>query len=400
MEIHSFQMIENAYIVSDNRIIKGAILIDKGIIVDIQTDINDILNSKKSCKNIYDAKDHWIIPGLIDIHCHGGNNSSFMDCTPEDFKNILSFYLHQGTTSIFPTSLSCNDELLVGFLTTYKNYFNTEENFIYKNMLRGVHLEGPFLSIKNAGAQAKEHCKSPNLYEIKKLLEQYPFIKRWTIAPEIDTNFELSKYLNSRQILVSAGHTDVLYDEMCVAFENGYQHMTHLYSGMNSMVYIDGLRKAGAVEAALLSKDITVEVIADGIHLPYPFIELVYSLKGSHGMAIITDAMRGTGTKEKNSILGNRKTGTPVILEHGVAKLPDHTSLAGSITTLIDMLRRLTRNTNIPFQDIVKMCTITPAKIMNIQQPVGLVKSGYIADFLELDQQLNIISVMKNGNFI
>ena len=400
MKTHSLLLISNANIVLENKIIRGTLLIQSGKIFEILSTKDDISKYNEYNFYYYDAKGHWIIPGLVDIHCHGGNNSSFMDCTFDDFNNILQFYLKQGTTSIFPTSLSCDDASLVDFLQAYNDYSQMANNLEYKSMLKGVHLEGPFLSTKNAGAQPKVHCRKPEVIKASNLLRQYPFIRRWTIAPEIDADYKLAEFLFKNKVLVSAGHTDVLYADMCHAFNHGYTHMTHLYSGMNSLVYIDGLRRAGAVEAALLTQDITVELIADGIHLPYPFIELVFKLKGADNIAIITDAMRGTGTKEKNSILGNRINGTPVILENGVAKLPDHTSLAGSITTLIDMLRRLSTNTKIPFVDIVKMCTYTPARIMNIHNSVGLIKKGYIADLIELDNQLNIINIIKNGKFI
>lgn len=400
MKTRLLQMIENARIVSNNTIMNGSILIENEKIIAIHTKNDDTNKYKCLCTTIYDAKGHWVIPGLVDIHCHGGNNSSFMDCTFDDFKNVLQFFLKHGTTSIFPTSLSCNDEQLDDFLNMYRDYLQNENDTPLKSMLKGVHLEGPFLSTINAGAQSKDHCRRPDIHDVQKNLEQYPFIKRWTIAPEVDNDFCLAHYLTNHNVLVSAGHTNVLYDDMLLAFNNGYSHMTHLYSGMNSLVYVNGLRKAGAVEAALLAKDVTVEIIADGIHLPYPFIELVYKLKGADNIAIITDAMRGTGTHGSKSILGNRHTGTHVILEDGVAKLPDHTSLAGSITTLIEMVRRLQHHTTIPFSDIIKMCSYTPAKIMNIHDEIGLIELGYKADFLELDDSLNIVSIMKNGIFI
>lgn len=400
MKTHSQLIVYNAQIVSDDNIVNGAVVVDNGVIADILSKEDSGYELIKDSENNYDAKGHWIIPGLVDIHCHGGNNSSFMDSTVEDYSNILQFFLKNGTTSIFPTSLSCDDRLLVEFLDTYGHYLSSECESTYQSMLKGVHLEGPFLSTQKAGAQSKQYCKSPDISEISIILDKYPFIKRWTIAPEMDDNHKLSDLLISKGVLVSAGHTDVLYDDMCQAIKNGYRHMTHLYSGMNSLVYIDGFRRAGAVEAALLSPDATVEIIADGVHLPYPFIEIVYRLKGSDRIAVITDAMRGTGTDGTTSMLGNRVSGTPVILENGVAMLPDRTSLAGSITTQIDMLRRLRANTDIPFIEIVKMCTYTPARIMDLHDSIGLIQTGYTADLLELDNDLRIVNVIKSGSFV
>lgn len=388
--------ITNAKIVTINDIIYGSVIIKSGIITEIiPFQNNEYFNQNAPYIETIDLNGHYLLPGFVDIHCHGGNGSSFMDCTIEDFENVLSYHYHQGTTTIFPTSLSCNDQLLFSFLDTYKLYYEKKET--YKNMLGGVHLEGPYLSTENAGAQPINWCTIPDLTFAQSIINTYPFIKRWTIAPEKDQNYKLASILLRKKILVSAGHTNALYEDMCDAFCNGYKHMTHLYSGMNTMVYIDGLRKAGAVEASLLNSEISVELIADGIHLPYPFIEIVYKMKGASKIAIITDSMRGTGTTSHNSILGNRITGTHVILEDGVAKLPNHSSLAGSITPLIDMFRGLVKNTKIPFVDIVRMCSDTPAHIMNIHHSVGAIKKNNIANLVELDDNLNIIAIISNG---
>ena len=294
--------------------------------------------------------------------------------------------------------MSCSNELLTDFLDNYDIYL--KNNYLYGYMLRGVHLEGPYLSVKNAGAQEKKFCTTPDIEFVKRIIQKYPFIKRWTIAPEMDINYDLAHYLCENNVLVSAGHTSLLYDEMCEAFNNGYHHMTHLYSGMNSLVYVNGLRKAGAVESALLDNNVSVEIICDGIHLPYPFINIVYQMKGSDNIAIVSDAMRATGTNCKSSILGNRHSGIPVIIDHGVAKLPNCSSLAGSVTSLLEMFQKMIRNTRIPLLEIIKMFTYTPAKIMNIHNSIGMIAPGFIADLIELDDDYNLIAVVKNGEYI
>lgn len=398
MSIRSYKL-SNARIATDSSIIFGSLLIKDEKIDRIITgfDTNNICQSDEKITDI-SVNNHLLIPGFIDIHCHGGHGSSFMDCSIDDFNNILSFYLKSGTTTIFPTSMSCSNELLTDFLDNYDIYL--KNNYLYGYMLRGVHLEGPYLSVKNAGAQEKKFCTTPDIEFVKRIIQKYPFIKRWTIAPEMDINYDLAHYLCENNVLVSAGHTSLLYDEMCEAFNNGYHHMTHLYSGMNSLVYVNGLRKAGAVESALLDNNVSVEIICDGIHLPYPFINIVYQMKGSDNIAIVSDAMRATGTNCKSSILGNRHSGIPVIIDHGVAKLPNCSSLAGSVTSLLEMFQKMIRNTRIPLLEIIKMFTYTPAKIMNIHNSIGMIAPGFIADLIELDDDYNLIAVVKNGEYI
>ncbi len=398
MSTRSYKL-SNARIATNSRIISGSLLIKDEKIDRIITDFDSNYFGRSDDKiTEISVNNHLLIPGFVDIHCHGGHGSSFMDCSINDFNNILSFYLKRGTTTIFPTSMSCSNELLIDFLDTYDMYLKS--NSLYGCMLRGVHLEGPYLSITNAGAQEKKFCTTPDMGFVKKIIQKYPFIKRWTIAPEMDINYDLVHYLCENNVLVSAGHTSLLYNEMCEAFNNGYHHMTHLYSGMNSLVYVNGLRNAGAVESALLNNHVSVEIICDGIHLPYPFVNIVYQLKGSDNIAIVSDAMRATGTKHKSSVLGNRQSGIPVIIDDGVAKLLNGSSLAGSVTSLLEMFQKMIRNTKIPLLEIIKMFTYTPAKIMSINNSIGLIAPGYIADLLELDDDYNLIAVVKNGKYI
>lgn len=390
-------LISNAKICLKNSIIDGSVLIENGKICEVFSESDYLLYHNEKI-DIYDMKGRYLLPGFVDIHCHGANGSSFMDCNKLDFENILSYYLKKGTTTIFPTSLACDDEQLILFLKTYESFF--KENSYYNVMMGGCHLEGPYLSTEKAGAQVPSKCKEVDFIFAQYILNKYSHIKRWTIAPEKDQNYCLANMLKKKEIITSAGHTCALYREMKEAFKNGYTHMTHLYSGMNSMIYIEGLRQPGAVEAALLDSDVTVELIGDGIHLPYPFIEIVYRIKGADKIAIISDGMRGTGTKKQKSILGSRKTGTKVILKNGVAMLPDYSSLAGSITPLSDMFRGLVDNTSIPFEDIVKMCSYSPACIMNIQNIVGEIKKGCVANLIDMDDKLNIVNVIYNGMIV
>lgn len=398
MSTRSYKL-SNARIATNSRIVSGSLLIKDEKIDRIITNIDPNYFSRLDDKiTDISVNNHLLIPGFIDIHCHGGHGSSFMDCSMDDFDNILSFYLKRGTTTIFPTSMSCDNELLISFLDTYDMYMKSKG--LYGCMLRGVHLEGPYLSVQNAGAQDKKFCTTPDMEFVRIIIQKYPFIKRWTIAPEMDINYDLAHYLCKNNVLVSAGHTTLLYNEMCEAFNNGYRHMTHLYSGMNSLVYMNGLRYAGAVESALLNNHVSVEIICDGIHLPYPFVNIVYQMKGSDNIAIVSDAMRATGTNHKSSVLGNRQNGIRVIIDDGVAKLPNRSSLAGSVTSLLEMFQKMIRNTKIPLLELIKMFTYTPAKIMNIHDSVGRIAPGFIADLMELDDDYNLIAVVKNGKYI
>lgn len=217
------------------------------------------------------------------------------------------------------------------------------------------------------------------------------------MAPELDYEYRLSKTLLEKGILLSVGHTDMMYEGICQAYLNGFRHMTHLYSGMNMTQHIHGYRTAGAVEASYLLDGMSVELIADGKHLPIELIKLAYSIKGAEKTILITDAMRASGTESKKSYLGNINDGIIVDIYDDVAHLSDGSALAGSITNCEQMLRFVRKNSDIPLHNIVEMLSLSPAKLMKINQETGSLEIGKRADIVIFDEEINISFVMANG---
>lgn len=344
-----------------------------------------------------DAKGDYISPGFIDIHVHGGGGHDFMDGTEEAFLKIAETHARHGTTSMLPTTLTSDKEGLLNTLDVYEeaNRRNTSgSRFI------GLHLEGPYFAMNQRGAQDPKYIRDPDPEEYKTVLDRSSSIKRWSAAPELKGAIEFGKYITSKGVLAAVAHTDAIYEEVVEAFENGYTLATHLYSAMSGVTRKNAFRYAGVIESAFILDEMDVEIIADGVHLPAPLLKLVYKIKGADRTALITDAMRAAGMPEGESVLGNLKTGLRVIVEDGVAKLPDRTSFAGSVATADRLVRTVIHLADIPLLDAIRMITSTPARILKIADKTGSLAQGKYADIVIFDEVINVKKTIVQGQVI
>lgn len=342
---------------------------------------------------VVDYGDNYISSGFTDIHVHGGGGSDFTDGTVEAFINVAKFHSTFGTATLLPTTLSCSDEELFDFFETFKKVQKSDYDGAY---LAGVHIEGPYCSLNQKGAQDEKYIKTPQKEHYSKILEHSDIIRRWTIAPELDGAIELGRELKSKNIVASMGHSDALYEDALEASQNGYSLMTHFYSGMSSMTRKGGFRFPGLIEAGYMIEDMNVEIIADGCHLPISILKYLYKAKGADRICLCTDGMRAAGQTEGYSILGSLDNGYQVLIEDGVAKLMDRSAFAGSIATTNRLVRTMYKMANVPLVDAVKMMTYNPCIMAGIKNK-GDLKEGFDADFTVFDDDINIINVYSNG---
>lgn len=344
-----------------------------------------------------DAKGNYISPGFIDIHVHGGGGHDFMDGSEEAFLKIAETHAQYGTTAMLPTTLTSEKEDLLHTLELYEqaNKKNTKgAQFI------GMHLEGPYFALNQRGAQDPRYIRDPDPAEYKEILARSSSVKRWSAAPELKGAIEFGKYVTSKGVLAAVAHTDAIYEEVLEAFENGYTLATHLYSAMSGVTRRNAFRYAGVIESAFILDEMDVEIIADGVHLPAPLLKLVYKIKGADRTALITDAMRAAGMPEGESILGNVKNGLKVIVEDGVAKLPDRSLFAASVATADRLVRTMIKMADVPLIDAVRMITTTPARIMKVSDKKGSLATGKDADILIFDEEINIKMTMIKGTVV
>ena len=381
--------IRNGKIISD-----GCVTVGKSLYIK-DGKILSVTAEPIAADEIIDAEGSYVSPGFIDIHTHGAGGYDFTDGTPEDILAAALAHARHGTTTVYPTSPSVSHEELLSFIK------NTEiamrENRKGKPYIAGAHLEGPYFSLKQCGAQDPRYIKAPVPTEYREAVELADgVVKRISFAPELLGSAELCDYLNERGIVSAFAHTDGVYEELKPVIDRGCRLATHLYSGMNTVTRRGLFRKLGAVETAYLEDTVTVEVIADGIHLPRELLRLIYKIKGSDAICLVTDSMRGAGEPEGLSVLGPKSNGTPCIIKDGVAYLTDMTSFAGSVATADRLVRVMHKDVGLPIEEAVKMITETPARIMGLADR-GRLREGFVADVVIFDEDINIERVIVGG---
>jgi N-acetylglucosamine-6-phosphate deacetylase len=392
MNTENFKIVNGKIITPDKIIEGGCILLSKGIILAVSEE-----NIEANDAVEINAGGNYISPGFIDIHVHGGGGYDFMDGHEKAFLEIAATHARYGTTSMLPTTLTSSKEELFKTLKIYEQANNNNVNGAW---FLGLHLEGPYLNVKQCGAQDPKYIRNPDPAEYKEVLAATSFIKRWSAAPELEGALEFGRYLTEKGVLVAMAHTDAIYEEALKGFENGYTLATHFYSAMSGVTRRNAYRYAGVVEAGYLIDAMDVEIIADGIHLPAPLLKLVYKIKGVNRTALITDAMRGAGMPEGESVLGNIDTGLKVIIEDGVAKLPDRSSFAGSVATTDRLVRNMVNMAEVSLLDAVTMMTQTPARIMKVDHLTGSLAAGKLADIVIFDSNINVQMTIVKGKIV
>ncbi|GHB54020.1 N-acetylglucosamine-6-phosphate deacetylase [Persicitalea jodogahamensis] len=389
----SFKITNGTLLTPHRAIPNGTLVVENGLITAVLERGNDTPDLPE-----IDAQGKYVSPGFVELHVHGGGGHDFMDGTLEAFLQVAETHARFGTTAMSPTTLTSSQEALYGTLELYE-----EANKVNKKGAKflGLHLEGPYFAMSQRGAQDPRYIRNPDPTEYREIIRRAQgSVTRWSIAPELPGALEMGRFLRSQGIIASVAHTDAIHEDVVLAAENGYSLMTHLYSGMLGVTRRDAFRYAGAVESAFLLDDMDVEIITDGIHLPPPLLQLIYKIKGPDRIALITDAMRAASLPPGDSILGPLDNGLKVLVEDGVAKLPDRTAFAGSVATADRLLRTMTQQAHVPLLDAVKMMTATPARIMGQQDRLGSLTVGKAADVVLFDENIEISMTIIDGKVV
>ncbi|MFA9380049.1 MAG: N-acetylglucosamine-6-phosphate deacetylase, partial [Acetanaerobacterium sp.] len=264
----------------------------------------------------------------------------------------------------------------------------------------GIHLEGPFLSQGQRGAQSEDSILVASQHNYIELLNYWDGIKIMGAAPEADGCLQLGRELRSRNILASIAHSDASYDQVTEAILCGYSDVTHIYSGCSSIVRVNGYRVPGVVEAGLLRDELSVQVIADLKHLPPALLMLIYKCKGAGGISLITDGLEFSASELREGTVYTQKNGVETVYEDGVMKLMDRQAFAGSVATANRLVRNMVQHAGVPLLDAVKMATTTPAKRLNIAHVKGMVAKGYDADLVLFDENIEVQCCMVAGTVL
>lgn len=389
----SFKIINGTLLTPYRLLPKGTLVAEKGV-------ITAVLEAGSETPDLpeIDAQGQYVSPGFIELHVHGGGGHDFMDGSVEAFLEIAKTHARFGTTAMVPTTLTSSQESLFRTLELYE-----EANLANQNGAKflGLHLEGPYFAMSQRGAQDPRYIRNPDPTEYREIIRRANgSITRWSIAPELPGALEMGRFLRSQGIIASVAHTEAIHEDVVLAAENGYTLMTHLYSAMLGVTRRNAFRYAGAVESAFLLDEMDVEIITDGIHLPPPLLQLIYKIKGPDRIALITDAMRAASLPPGDSILGPLDNGLKVIVEDGVAKLPDRSAFAGSVATADRLVRTITQQAHVPLLEAVKMASTTPARIMGKQDSLGSLTVGKAADVVLFDENINVSMTIIDGQIV
>lgn len=378
------------------QIVNGRILTPKGWLEGGSVIIED--NKIKAVSNIdlhivdaeiIDAKGCYVVPGGIDLHTHGGGGRDFIEGSEDAFRAAVNAHMKHGTTTIYPT-LSSSTIPSIDAACQVCQKLMAEEN----SPVLGLHIEGSYINPKQAGAQNPVLIKAPLPDEYETLLNKYSCIKRWDVAPELQGSVEFITECRKHGVLTALTCTRATYEDVVAAHDAGLSHAAHFYNAMPVVYKEHEFKVPGTVESVYALQDMTVEVIADGIHVPPVMLNVVYQIKGVEKTALITDSLAYAASE------GNVSSEPSVILEDGVCKLADHSALAGSIATMDVLIRTCIHKAEIPIVDVFRMVSETPAKIMGIFDRKGSIEEGKDADIMMFDDDIDLTYVMQMGNVV
>ena len=396
---------KNARIITPIRVIDNGVLVvndDKISYVGPQDEIKIPENAR-----IIDVGGKYLSPGFIDIHLHGGGGADVMDATEEAIEKISSSHAKGGATSIVPTTTSAPMDDIIRAIEIIEL---AKKRTLPGAQVLGAHIEGPYFSMEQKGAQNPKFIKNPEPEEYLKLLDKYDCILRISAAPELKGGLELGRELRRRGIIASIGHTNATYQDILAAIEAGYTHVTHIYSGMSGVRRVNGYRLSGVIESTLLLDELTTEIIADGHHLPPSLMRLVVKAKGLDKVSLVTDATRAAGLGPGRYSVGGLETivedevteGFEIPTEKGnyVVKLLTREAFAGSAALMNRCVRNMVKLVGLSIQDAVKMASVNPAKLIGVDDRKGSLTKGKDADLVIFDEQVNVMMTVVGGRVV
>ena len=373
-------------ILPDRILYGGRIVCENGMIQKIE---------ENAVKNWTDLP--YILPGLVDIHNHGGMGCDYMDATDASFDTISAYLTQHGITSAQCATVSAPLEQILDFLRFYREKTG---RYVDGSGCRfvGVHLEGPYISFAKKGAHPAHTLRTAeDGYDW--ILQNRDIIGEVTVAPELPGMQKMIRDLTNAGIVISGGHDDAEPEDIVAAVANGMTHCTHIYCAMSTLHKTGIERKTGLCEYAMTHSEITAEMIADNHHVPPILAKMIYNAKGADKLCLVSDAIGPAGLPESDELysLGTGEGCTKVYVENGIALVEDRSCYAGSVQPLDRMIRNLVWDANIPLVDAVRMASLTPAEVIGIDGECGSIAVGKRADLCFMDPGLNVVKTVVAG---
>lgn len=342
----------------------------------------------------------YLSPGFVDLHVHGGAGSDFMDATAEAFATVLACHARHGTTSLTPTTTVAAHEQLLAVLDGCRRAKASRPAGGARVL--GAHFYGPYFNYDARGCHPGAAVRPPEPREYLRYLEFADALVTATVAPELRGAEAFARACVARGVRVNIGHSHATFPQVAAAVGWGARHVDHLYCAMSDKTRLRQQQaypmRGGVLEAALYFDELSTEVIADGKHLSADLLLLALKIKGPGRLALVTDCSRALDMPEGQYLFGPRVGGEPFIHRDGVGLLPDGSALASSAQGMDHMVRTFAELTGRPVWEVVRMASLTPARIAGCHDQVGSLAEGKRADVLVLDAELRVTRVFIDGH--
>ena len=348
-------------------------------------------------RTIIDLAGGYLAPGFIDVHVHGGAGHDFMDGTDDAFRAICQAHARHGTTALLPTTTVARHDQHLAFLDVCRRLRHQDMGGA---RILGAHFYGPYFAPEARGCLPADALRPPISAEYEEYLS-FDSITRATVAPELPGAEAFVRACRARGIGCNAGHSYATFAQMEAARGWGVTHVDHLFCAMSDRARLRIEKtypmRGGVMEATLFFDDLTTEVIADGRHLERELLLLAYKIKGPDRLALVTDCNRALDMPDGEYIFGPKDGGEPIRRRDNVGVMPDGKSLASGVVGMIECVRTFHLMTGLPLVDVIRMASLTPARIAGVDSDTGSIAVGKRADLLVLDRELNVQQVFVAG---
>ncbi|HTK78110.1 MAG TPA: N-acetylglucosamine-6-phosphate deacetylase [Gemmataceae bacterium] len=353
----------------------------------------------RSYGSLIDLAGGYVAPGFVDLHVHGGAGADFMDGTPEAFASVCRAHARHGTTSLTPTSTVARHDQTLRFLELCRRF--RDESTGGARVLGG-HLYGPYFAPDARGCHPAADLRPPTPADYEPFLAfAGDGLLTATIAPELPGADAFVRACRSRGVRCNAGHSFATFEQMAAAVSWGVRHVDHLFCAMSDRARLRQTQtypmRGGVMEATLFFDELTTEVIADGKHLQGELLKLAYKVKGPDRLTLVTDCMRALDMPDGEYLFGPLDGGERVRRADGVGITLDGTALASGVTGLDHAVRTFHRLTGVPLPEVVRMASLTPARVLGLENEIGSLAAGKRADLVVLDRELEVRQVFVGG---
>lgn len=345
-----------------------------------------------------DLRGGYLVPGYIDLHVHGGAGADFMDATPETFRTVCRAHTRHGTTSLLPTTTVARHDQHLAFLRVCRTL---RRDGTGAARILGAHFYGPYFAPEARGCHPGGAVRPPTPAEYEQYLDYADCIATATVAPELPGAEGFVRACRARGIRCNAGHSYATFDQLAAALDWGVRHVDHLFCAMSDRARLRPSQpypmRGGVFEATLYFDALTTEVIADGKHLQRELLLLAHKIKGPDRLALVTDCNRALDMPDGDYLFGPLDGGEPILRRDGVGLMPDGRALASGVVGMDHCVRTFHQLTGIGLSEVVRMASLTPARIAGYGHEVGSIAPGKRADLLVLDDTLAVREVYLGG---